>query len=343
MHASPFEPPTPSDPPDPRTPVLDGSHTTGHDALPTHSAAVTASPSSVFHILLEILYHGRPFGILSMLLFTLSKVQKFNYLRSQLQDDAAKTIAGFPLTSENYDHSLALLKERFGQSHKIVNAHMQSLLALPSPSNNLSSLHSFYDSVENHICGLSALGKSKDSYGALLVPIVLGKLPIETRRNLAREHPDLEWTIDDLREAILKEIRVFEAGVYVNSNSLPISQDPMSVTAAFFSGIHNIRQKNTSKNHACIYCKGVHSSTLCTIVTDHQKRSKHVKSKGFVLTVWENIRWHNVHPAIVAGNATVNITQVSVTLMLNKNTWGVKKVWDQLEATLQTGRRNQNV
>ena len=73
------------------------------------------------------------------------------------------TITGFPLTSENYDHSLALLKERFGQSHKIVNAHMQSLLALPSPSNNLSSLRSFYDSVENHICGLSALGKSKDS------------------------------------------------------------------------------------------------------------------------------------------------------------------------------------
>ena len=52
VHASPFEPPTssdtpsdpPSDPSDPRTPVLDGSHTTGHDALPTHSAAVTRLP-----------------------------------------------------------------------------------------------------------------------------------------------------------------------------------------------------------------------------------------------------------------------------------------------------------
>ena len=208
-------------------------------------------------------------------------------MRSQLQDDAAKAIAGFPLTSENYDHSLALLKERFGQSHKIVNAHMQSLLALPSPSNNFLSLRSFYDSVENHIRGLSALGKSKDSYGALLVPIVLGKLPIETRRNLAREHPDLEWTIDDLREAILKEIRVFEAGVYVHSNSLPISQDPMSVTAAFFSGIHNTRQKNTSKNHACIYCKGVHSSTLCTVVADHQKRSEHVKKEGLCFNCLE--------------------------------------------------------
>ena len=166
VHASPFEPPTPSDPPSdppsdfPDPPVLDGSHTTGHDALPTHSAAVTCLPKlslpyfagnplswQTFWDSFDAAVHSNPI---------LSKVQKFNYLRSQLQDDAAKTIAGFPLTSENYDHSLALLKERFGQSHKIVNAHMQSLLALPSPSNNLSSLCSFYDSVENHIRGLSA-------------------------------------------------------------------------------------------------------------------------------------------------------------------------------------------
>ena len=42
LHGSPFEPPTPSDPPDP--PILDGSHTTGHDVLPTYSAAVTCLP-----------------------------------------------------------------------------------------------------------------------------------------------------------------------------------------------------------------------------------------------------------------------------------------------------------
>ena len=62
-----------------------------------------------------------------------------------------KTIAGIPLTSENYDHSVALLKERFGQTHNIVNKHMQALLALSSPSINMVNLHSFYDSVDDHI------------------------------------------------------------------------------------------------------------------------------------------------------------------------------------------------
>ena len=93
---------------------------------------------------------------------------KFNYLRAQLQGDAARAIAGFPLTDANYTHSIDL-RERFGQSHKIVNAHMQALLDLPNPSSDMTELRRFYDSVENHIRGLSSLRKSQESYGALLI------------------------------------------------------------------------------------------------------------------------------------------------------------------------------
>ena len=146
--------------------------------------------------------------------YTLSGVQKFNYLRAQLQGDAARAIAGFPLTDANYTHSIDLLRERFGQSHKIVNAHMQALLDLPNPSSDMTELRRFYDSVENHIRGLSSLGKSQESYGALLIPIILGKLPIEIRHNLAQEHSNLEWTIDELRGAILKEIQILEHHIY---------------------------------------------------------------------------------------------------------------------------------
>ena len=57
-----------------------------------------------------------------------------------------------------------------------------------------------------------ALGWTTISYGALLVPMVLGKLPSDTRKNLATEHSDLDWTIDELRDSIAREIRVLEAG-----------------------------------------------------------------------------------------------------------------------------------
>ena len=105
-----------------------------------------------------------------------------------------------------------LLRDRFGQPQRIVNAHMQALMNLPSPKNEIRSLRKFHDAIENHVRGLLALGWTTASYGALLVPIVLGKLPPDTRRNLAREHSNLDWTIDELRDSIAREIRVLEAG-----------------------------------------------------------------------------------------------------------------------------------
>jgi len=48
-------------------------------------------------------------------------------------------IDNLPLTDVNYDHSVALLKERFGQLYKLVNAHMDALTNLPKPVNNLGN------------------------------------------------------------------------------------------------------------------------------------------------------------------------------------------------------------
>ena len=118
---------------------------------------------------------------------SLSRVQKFNYLKAQTSGDAARAIGGFPLTNTNYEQAIILLRERFGQPYKIVNAHMQALLNIASPTTNLTSLRQFYDTIENHIRGLSALGKSEESFASLLIPIILGKLPVDLQRNLARE------------------------------------------------------------------------------------------------------------------------------------------------------------
>ena len=73
----------------------------------------------------------------------LTGVKRFNYLRAQLQGDAARVVAGFPLTDVNYQHSITLLRERFGQPYKLINAHMQALLNLTNVTNTPSSLHYF--------------------------------------------------------------------------------------------------------------------------------------------------------------------------------------------------------
>lgn len=83
---------------------------------------------------------------------------------------------------------------------------MQALLELLIPSNSAKSLRQLYDTIENHIKGLQALGKSKETLGDFLIRIVWGKLPSVVRRNLTHDQISDEWNSDELRSAIEKEI-----------------------------------------------------------------------------------------------------------------------------------------
>ena len=202
----------------------------------------------------------------------LSDVQRLNYLRAHLGGEASRAIAGFPLTSANYHQSVDLLKERFGQPQRIVNAHMHALMNLSSPKNDIKGLREFHDAIENHVRGLLALGWTTRSYEALLVPMVLGKLLSDTRKNLAREHSNLDWTIDELRDSIAREIRVLEAGSYIPPSPVEDPQRSPPLTASFHAGA-----TSQLKNPKCIFCKGAHSTTKCDVITEQPKRMELVK------------------------------------------------------------------
>ena len=133
-------------------------------------------------------------------------------MRAQLNGDAARVIGGFLLTDSNYTHSVTLLKERFGQQYKLVDAHMEALLNVSMASNTLANLQSFYDTIQNHMRALLALGKPTESYGSLLNSVILSKIPSDIKVHMARDHHNSKWIIDELLASILKEIRTLEAG-----------------------------------------------------------------------------------------------------------------------------------
>ena len=143
----------------------------------------------------------------------LNDVQKFSYLKSQLENEAARTIEGFALTNANYSRAVELLKERYGQGHKSIHALMQALLQLPAPVYSVHSLRQFYDNMESYIHSLESMGQFQEAYGCLLVPVVLDKLPSEIRKHLAREHSDSNWRLADLRLALKKDLSILEAGI----------------------------------------------------------------------------------------------------------------------------------
>ncbi|XP_069108234.1 uncharacterized protein [Argopecten irradians] len=143
---------------------------------------------------------------------TLGDVQKFNYLKSLLRNEALQTVMGFALTNLTFVKAVSLLHERFGQEHKITQRYMPALLDIPTPNNSLVGLRQFYDKVEIYVRGLESLGQSENVYVALLVPIILNKLPGEIRKALAREHKSTNWTLYKLRQGLLHEINIIEAG-----------------------------------------------------------------------------------------------------------------------------------
>ena len=133
-----------------------------------------------------------------------------SFLQAQLSDEAARVVAGLPLTNANYQHSISLLKDKYRQTHKLANTHVQALIDLPNPVNILTSLQLFHDTVESHICFLRSLGKTLVEFEMLLIPIMLGKLSVETKKNIARVHECSQWTMQQLQVSLLREIRIFE-------------------------------------------------------------------------------------------------------------------------------------
>ena len=212
----------------------------------------------------------------------LTGAQKLTYLRAQLRGDAAQVIAGLPLTSSSYQHSVEVLQKRFGQNHLLVSSHIQALIDLSTPTDTLEGLRRFHDLIESHIRSLASLGKKTDSYSAMLVPFLLRKLPVNTIRNIARARENSDWTIEELQAALLKEIRIFETSLHSVIPRRSKSSEGASTlpTAAFHANV-----KGTSTNHSqrpsCSYCKNTtHNSSNCDTIKTQQARVDFIKQNN---------------------------------------------------------------
>ena len=133
--------------------------------------------------------------------------------------------------------------------------------------------------------GLSALQKSEETYGDLLILIILGKLPTELQRNMAREQNNVTWTINLLRQAILKEIRIMEASNSINNQTKTFEElNSPSMTALFHTKVNSptpdlphTPSTPEKGEPMCVYCNGKHYPTTCKVITDPQKRYNCVK------------------------------------------------------------------
>ena len=142
----------------------------------------------------------------------LSDIDKFIYLSSLLEGPAAESISGLRVTAANYNEAMSILQRKFGNTQEIVSNHMEALLNIEVVTShcNMKALRHLHDVVEAQIRGLRALGVPAASYGSLLAPVILSKLPPELRLIVSREVREDRWQLDELMQVIDVEIRARE-------------------------------------------------------------------------------------------------------------------------------------
>lgn len=199
----------------------------------------------------------------------LTEVDKFNYLRSLLEHTAFDAIAGLTLSAANYQQAIEILRKRFGNKQVIISKHMDTLMNMDAISSdrNLKELRRLYDHTESHVRSLKSLGIEAASYGALLSPVLLAKLPPDLRLIVSRKVSDSNLDMDALLTTFEEELTARERA---NPQLARRSQEkPHHTASTLFSG-----SRDSKTDPQCCYCQKSHPSMSCTSVTSPGDRKQ---------------------------------------------------------------------
>ena len=119
-------------------------------------------------------------------------IVKFSYFKGVLSKDVQESIRALLITIENYSIALKILRECYANKQVLISSFMESFVKLkPMKSmKNVKGLRAMYDLVDGNVRNLSSLGVPSDTYGKLLVHLLIEKIPHSLRLVISREFDD---------------------------------------------------------------------------------------------------------------------------------------------------------
>ena len=140
-------------------------------------------------------------------------------MKSLLCDSAKSCISRFSLSSAKYFQAIELLKQRCGNPHMLINAYMKRFVQLPIMKNNNDVFGSrkMYDQVESSIRNLKSLQMDTSGYGALLVPLLIEKLPFNLRQSIAKKFKNDIWELLEMLKTLKDYVEAKEHSISVGS------------------------------------------------------------------------------------------------------------------------------
>jgi len=207
----------------------------------------------------------------------LSEIEKFNYLTSLLERLAREAISGLALTAANYHQAVATLKKRFGSKQQIVNKHMDALLQVEcvTSSQNIRALRRLFDNISSHVRSLKSLGVEPESYGSLLCPVLITKLPVDLQLIVSRKVSDSDWNLDPLMEVIEEIIARERLGV--NQSRPPARRNEYKSPPTATTLVSGETSSNTTP---CCDCNQLHLPTNCSTVVQVEARKQSLCRSG---------------------------------------------------------------
>ena len=196
----------------------------------------------------------------------LSLVERFDYLSSLLDGAAQEAVSGLALTGGNY-------AEAIRGTQQIVSKHMEALLQAEPVSNpqNVKALRCLFDIINGHMRSFSSLDVDEESYGSLLCPVLISKIPAELQLIVSRKVEEKDWKLKTLMATIEEEIIARER---LGPTRPPLRKGdgklPSSATILFSSD-------STTHLPNCYYCGQQYISACCTVITQTDARKDVLK------------------------------------------------------------------
>ena len=206
---------------------------------------------------------------------SLTPVEKFNYLTSVLEGTARQAIGGLSLTAANYEQAVATLKKRFGSKQKIINKHMDAMLKIGSVSScsDMRGLRHLFDQVSSHIRSLKSLDVGSDTYGGLLCPVLVARLPPELQLIVSRNISEDDWNLDEILRVVEEELVARERVTLSQAVKPKRESKPPPSATTLVSDTKGI-------NEGCCYCGKDHFPTSCDVVSEVDARKQVLRKSG---------------------------------------------------------------
>ena len=215
----------------------------------------------------------------------LKNIDKFNYLKTYLGKKPLDIISGLTLSSSNYLKALDILRERYGNKQILISSHMDVLVKLPRATSykDIETLRKIYNSLETSVRNLTELNVDINSYGTLLISLILERIPSELKVIISRRFKDDVCDLLSLIEIFKEELFARERIEAIDNTENSFEGENLftAQTLANHSYKNNRLDKYEREKQVCVYCQSKnHISTRCVNVKNVETRKNILRSSG---------------------------------------------------------------